>query len=163
MTGDRPAAPGSPLAGIRERLAQQREKLFTDLAVPRWPEKMGIDAVVRFKPVPHTLIDQAVKKARRSKDPEAAVIANSRVLVEACLGVYYRDRDGELTSFNPDGDAPRFDNVLGAIIGAEETEGAIGVVRKFYFTDGDIASTSTALAEFSGYTNADLLEDAQGE
>lgn len=160
---EQPAAPSSPLAGLRDRLEAQQSKLFKDLPVPRWAERMGIDAVVRFKPIPLKLIQAQQKWASKSRDEDAALLANARILVEACLGVYYRDNNGELHSFNPDGDPPRFDPDLAAIIGADEVDGALGVVRKLYFSDGDIVATAEAVAAFSGYTNSDLIAAAQGE
>lgn len=153
----RPAAAASPLAGLRERRAKVRQALHLDLAVPRYDPPV----YVRFKPVSDARVSSINKTLEKSKDPEKVVLANARVLAEACVGVFEVDGDGDPVSIDPEdreGDWPRFDERLGQLLGIADAAAATVVIRELYATDGDIISTATRLAEWSGYSLAELEE-----
>lgn len=157
QAGARPAAPGSPLASLRDRREKAREELHLDLAVPR----LEPPVYVRFAPVEQSQINRINERHRKSKDKDKDVIINALVLTEACRGVF-EVIDGESVSVNPggrDGDWPRFDPELADLLGLnpDETK-AVDVVRGLYLTDGDIIATASRLAEWSGYSMADLEE-----
>jgi hypothetical protein len=158
--GLRPAAAGSPLAGLRARREKAQQELFLDLQVPR----LDPPVFVRFAPAVQSQIDRANKRHEKSKDADKNVIVNAVILAEACRGVF-EVIDGEPVSVDDadrDGDWPRFDGQLADLLGLDgESVQAVDVVRGLYLTDGDIIATAAKLAEWSGYSLEDL-EERQG-
>lgn len=153
--GPRPAAPGSVLASLRDRREKARQELHLDLAVPR----LDPPVYVRFAPVEQSQINRINKRHEKSKDKDRDVIINAVILAEACRGVF-EVIDDEPVSVDPDardGDWPRFDELLADMLGLD-TDKASDVVRGLYLTDGDVIATATRLAEWSGYSIAELEE-----
>lgn len=149
--GERAAAPSSQLAGLRARRQQVVDKLYTDLAVPRYDPAV----FVRFSPIADHKVNAINKQAGKSKDPERDVVANAKALADVCVGVF-EVIDGEEVSIDPDdrhGDWPKFDARLAELLGMSgDASNASTVVRGLYFTDGDIMSTAQKVAEWSGYS-----------
>lgn len=160
--GQRPAAPTSALAGIRDRRQKVVAELFTDLEVPRYDPPI----YVRFGPIPDTRIEALNKQTAKSKDPAKNVVANAVALAEVCLGVF-EVIDGEKVSVDPEnrssdpGDWPRFNDHLAALLGLEGATKAADVVRGLYATDGDLLSTSGRVTEWSGYS-LDGVDELEG-
>lgn len=158
-TGPRRAAPSSALASLRARRDKAREQLHLDLAVPR----LDPPVYVRFAPVEQSQITRINDRHKKSKDKDRDVIINAVILAEACRGVF-EVIDDETVSVNPDdrdGEWPRFDPDLAELLGLNPDESkATDVVRGLYLTDGDIIATASRLAEWSGYSVADLEEHA---
>jgi hypothetical protein len=159
----RPAAPSSPLAGLRAKRAEALAKLHHDLQVPRWSDDGGIEIWVRYAPVSPTTISAVVTARRKSKAKDWMVAANADVLAIACLGVYAVDptspdtklslRDGD-----PHGDWTKFDADLAYSLGLDGISSvedakaltAATVVRGLYLTEGDLTSAANALTTWSG-------------
>jgi hypothetical protein len=157
--GPRPAASGSALASLRARREQAKDDLHLDLAVPR----LDPPVYVRFAPVEQALIDRANKRHEKSKAQDKNVVINAVILADACQGVF-EVIDGEEVSVDDrdrDGEWPRFDEQLADLLGVDATKAA-DVVRALYLTDGDVIATATKLADWSGYSLADLEERAEG-
>lgn len=158
--GEVPAAPGSPLASLRERREVAVSKLFTDRVVPRLEPAT---VWVRYKPIPQRRIEAANKQAAASKDKDRDVIANAAVLAEACLGVF-EDLDGKLVSIDPedrDGDWPTFNDRLAELLGVRAGK-AGDIVRGLYLTDGDVISTVREVVKWSGFVDEQLERDDEG-
>lgn len=154
--GEVPAAPTSMLAGLRAQREKIRANLFIDIPVPRYE---GIR--VRFRPAPQGLVTKIMNAADKSKDVDSGVIANAQVLAHCALGVYEVDEDGKPKG-SPDS-WPIFGHDLAEAIGVPEAgSSAVAVVRALYATDGDIAATAAALAEWSGYTAEAVAADYEG-
>jgi hypothetical protein len=152
---ERPAAPGSALSSLRARRQKAAEELHLDLAVPRLDPPVW----VRFAPVEQGLIDRANKRHEKSKAQDKNVVINAVILADACRGVF-EVIDGEEVSIDDndrDGEWPRFDDQLADLLGVEAGK-ASDVVRALYLTDGDVIATATKLADWSGYSLADLEE-----
>lgn len=154
--GEVPAAPTSALAGLRSQREKIRANLFIDIPVPRYE---GV--LVRFRPVPQGLVKKIMSAAEKSKDADAGVIANAQVLAHCAVGVFQLDAHGKPAG-DPE-DWPVFGHELAELIGVPEVGGsAVAVVRAVYATDGDIAATAAALAEWSGYTAEAAAADYEG-
>jgi hypothetical protein len=151
----------SVLGSLKERREQIVEESYIDLPVPRWHDP---EVVVRYKPVPHTV----VRKAMNNNVPDkrkgnAEVEANCEVLIYGCVGVFAR-LDGHEYSMRPgdeNGTWTTFDEDLAENLGCNPS--AIEVVRKLYITDGDILSAASKVGEFSGYREQYADEEALGE
>jgi hypothetical protein len=154
--GEVPAAPSSALAGLRAQRDKIKATLFIDIPVPRYS---GV--LVRFKPAPQGLVTKIMNAAEKSKDADAGVIANAQVLAHCAVGVFQLDDLGK--PLGDPSDWPVFGHELAELIGAPEAGGtAVAVVRALYATDGDIAATAAALAEWSGYTAETVAADYEG-
>lgn len=157
-----PAAPDSPLAGLRERRKKIADELFVDYAIPRYAPPV----YVRFRPIEDAQAQKINKESGKSKDNDINVVANASALAHACIGVF-EVIDGQAVSIDPDdrstdpADWPTFDARLGQLLGLPEATGAVSVVRALYFTDGDILATSGRLAEWSGYS-IQAVEEREG-
>lgn len=162
-----PIVPPAPtvIGSLREKRAEARKKLVTDIKVPRTVELLGLDIRVRFSPLSSARLEQAAKSAEKSKSPDRNVAANAAALADACVGVFYVV-DGEEKSLDdqdPNGDWPKFDQRLAEILGMDSGPvKAADVVRELYFTDGDITSVAGELTEWSGFTGRGLEEDFAG-
>ncbi|MDI6911482.1 hypothetical protein [Nocardioides sp.] len=153
--GERAAAPGSALAGLRRRREEAAAKLYLDLAVPR----LDPPVYVRYKPVDQRTLDLANKRARESKDPDRLVIANAVALSHACIGVF-GEVDGQPEG-NPE-DWPKFDSRLRELLGLPEDASAVETVRTLYLTDGDVIAAASELAEWSGMVARRTDEEIAG-
>lgn len=151
----RPAAPGSALSSLRARRAKAREELHLDLAVPR----LDPPVYVRFAPVDDGRVKAINKRFEKSKDKDRDVLINAAVLAEACRGLFEVIDNQEVSVDDSDreGEWPRFDDQLADLLGIEAGK-ASDVVRALYLTDGDVIATATRVAEWSGYSMADLEE-----
>lgn len=156
--GERPAAPGSPMRSLRARRDAARNKLHTDLAVPRYDPPV----YVRFRPLSQGEIDAAQKTHEKSRDRDRTVIANAGLLANACLGIFEIDEDGQEVGVgctDPGADWPRFDKDFSEQVSDVPLTRASDIVRALYFTDGDVIATAARLTEWSGY-NTEQLERA---
>lgn len=157
-----PAADGSTLALLRDRVATAKKKLQLDLEVPR----LDPPVFVRFKPPTQKRIEAAnelARKLRNQKGGEAVIIANAGLLADVCLGVF-EVIDGREVSIDPedrDGDWLKFGPRLAELLGLK-TNKASDVVRALYLTDGDIISTSDKLAVWSGHAAEAFERDTEG-
>lgn len=151
----RPAASGSPLSSLRARRDTARQRLHLDLEVPR----MDPPVYVRYSPLPHGRITAITKRFEKSKDADRDVLANAAILAEACQGIYevIDGREVSVDDRDRDGDWPRFDDRLAELLGITAGK-ASDVVRGLYLTDGDVIATASRLAEWSGYSAAELEE-----
>lgn len=159
-TGDRPAAPGSVLASLRDRRKAAEQKLHLDLRVPR----LEPPVFVRFRPVTQAEINRINTQHAKSKAKDVDVIINAVSLSTACIGVF-DEVDGKLRSIDPEGDAdeaPRLDERLAQLLELPEGSTAVEVVRGLYLTDGDIISTGARLAQWSGYAWQDVERESEG-
>lgn len=156
---EQPAAEGSVLATLRERREAAKQKLTKDLAVPR----LDPPVYVRFKPLATRRLNAANKQAAASSDKDAEVIANAGILAEACVGVFQVIDGAEVSidDSNLDGEWPRFDKRLAALLGVKAGK-ASEVVRALYLTDGDIISTVNDLGVWSGFAREQLERDSEG-
>lgn len=169
-TGERAAAPTSALTNLRQRREKAVKRLWVDLKVPRLDDDGGPPVYVRYKPAPEHRVEAINKQNEKSKDREKNVIANASVLADCCLGVFAvighePDDDGvdqpirvSIDDEDPHGEWPRFDEHLAQILGVPDAVRADQVVRGLYLTDGDILSTATKLAQWSGYSLNDVEE-----
>ena len=158
------AAPGSPLASLRDRRSKARNDLFLDLPVPRYDPPI----FVRFKPLEQTKIAAGQKEIDvRKKDRDVLLRVNAGFIATACLGVF-EVVDGEKVSVDPDTrstdpeDWPKFGPELAALLGEEDTDRAVEVVQALYLTDGDILATAAEIAAWSGYSGEQLDQDFEG-
>lgn len=152
----RPAAPGSPLASLRERRARAAAELWIDLEVPR----LDPPVYVRFAPVPLSEITRVGRKFEKYRGPDKDLRINATLMAQACRGVWEHDDDGEAVSIDPedrDGSWPCFDERLAGLLGEVSTT-AVDVVRALYLTDGDVIATGAKLSEWSGYATDELRE-----
>jgi hypothetical protein len=154
----------SPFDGLLAKLAKAREELTLDLEVPRWHDEFGFRVVVRYAPLTPGYVTGVAQKFAKATDAERMVLVHAQCLVHCCRGVYLVEDDGTKLAFNsdnPDGPWPRFDGESGAdlarTIGAnpEASLGgsAIDVVKRLYFTEGDLLLAANELAVWSGETN----------
>lgn len=167
----------SPLGSLKKRRAQIADKLFLELKVPRWdtPDadgERGPEIWVRYRPAAPS---GAAKKAEQfnrmggKKPDDWAVQLNAQVLVQCCEAVYAVQGDapeeGEedarpkisLREGDPYGTLTKFDPDLADALGIENAN-AQAVVRKLYFTEGDLIAAANKLMEWSGVAN-DEAED----
>ena len=103
------------------------------------------------------------KRFRGLKDKNKTVIRNAAVLVEACMGVFERDDDGDPIGLNDKPEPatwPKFDAELAEIVGAPTDGSAVDTVRETYLTGYDIINTAVRLLEWSGLEP--LAEDDSG-
>ncbi|BBH17503.1 hypothetical protein Back2_17900 [Nocardioides baekrokdamisoli] len=157
-------APGSLLSSIRDRRAKAKEELFIDYPVPGYEPKI----FVRYAPLDQPTIATGYKVIEnKKKDQDAVMRVHATFLVNACIGIYELDDDGDPISIDPEDRSPdpadwvKFDHRLAEILGDDVTRAA-DIVRALYIKDGDVLATSNKLSEFSGYTGEQLDEDYEG-
>lgn len=161
ITGERPAAAGSPLGSLRARREQKIAKLFKDIEVPRWDE-VGPPVFVRFKPVADERVTAITKRFEKSKDRNKDVIVNALILSEGCVGVYQLI-EKKLVSIDEGNAPPTFNERLAELLGLDDTSGGVvDIARALYFTDGDLLGCSSKLAEWSGYTLDETDREIEG-
>lgn len=148
------APAGSALNGLLARRKKALAGLPIDLRVPRYDPPI----FVRFRPLEPEDVEGTEKRFRNLKSKDKTTIRNAAVLVEACLGVFEKDDDGEPVGLNGETDEakwPKFDYRLAELLEIDTKE-AIDTVRELYLTGYDIVSTATKLLEHSGL---EALED----
>lgn len=157
----KPAAPSSQLSRLRDRRQKVVDALQIDYAVPRYDPPIW----VRFRPVGDGEASRINKSIEKSKDDEVNVIANAKILANACLGVF-EIIDGKEVSLDPENpdELTKFDERLARELGLPESARGVDVVRALYATDGDVIATAQRLSEFSGYSlaNVEEREDREG-
>jgi hypothetical protein len=99
--------PASPLAGIRERLAEKRVAVTQDVPLP---EALEDELAVRYQPLPYEKAEQI--RGRNDKALDAAM----DVLINACRCILYRVGD-KWEPLEQDGKLVRFDRRLAAALG----------------------------------------------
>lgn len=154
-SGERPAASGSALSGLRARRQKAVEELHLDLPVQR----LDPPVYVRFAPATQSQIEAITKRYSKSKDKDKTVTVNALILAHYCRGVF-EVIDGEEVSVDESdrsGEWPRFDERLAELLGLE-SDRAVDVVRGLYLTDGDVIATAGKLADWSGYSIEELEE-----
>lgn len=153
----------SVLGNLRALRDDLLEHSYKDLKVPRWSEP---ELYVRYRPVKHSIIraamdvgDSKVAARRGAKELKA----NIDVLISGCVGVFalMNGKRYSLRPGDPNGSWTTFDADLAENLGCGQT--ASEVVRALYIAEGDILSAATALAQFSGYTEAEADEAVEGE
>lgn len=159
------AAEGSALSSLRQRRKEVKSRLFFDLEVPRYDPPI----YVRYKPVSQQKIEDTYKRTDKLRGENRTVTTNAIILAEACVGVF-EIIDGERVSVDPEdrgGEWPKFEKRLGELLTDIEdgerppTKGS-EVVRKLFFTDGDIIATAQDLATKSGYAQEQLELEPEG-
>jgi hypothetical protein len=156
----------SVLQQLKNRHEEIKQNDYIDLPVPRWSDP---EILVRYQAVDHGVIrkgGQEVDKAPARRKPDTEVNANCDVLARACVRVFARI-DGEEFSLKPGeprGDFTKFDRDLAENLGLDpDQSSARQVIRKLFFTDGDILSHAQKVAEFSGYREQEADEGLSGE
>lgn len=150
-----PAAPGSALAGLRERREKAVKALYLDLQVPR----LDPPVYVRYGPLPKPIIDQANKQIVDGKAEDREVVAKAVALSHVCLGVF------GLVDGKPEGSPntwPKFDPQLAELLGLPSDCGAVQVVRSLYLTDGDILAALAEVSEWSAQSERRISEETEG-
>lgn len=159
--GDLSAPTGSGLAAIRGRRAKAVADLTIDLPVPRSEDIFGQRVIVRFRPITDAERRRAEKASAKKKGDDVDVLVNAQVLAVAALGIFTPVERDDPESWM------RFDRDLAGLI-LDEDPAEVGVansaevVRLLYATEGDILATGAKLAEFSGYSLAEIEEDDAG-
>lgn len=164
-----PTGPTSPLDLLRGKRPALQEKLFLDLAVPRWDEQLpGRKLWVRYRPGNPALFSAALARRERENDeaqrrsgrgdPDWSVKANADVLVDACVAVYDLPADehppeGEL----PPGDYPTFGSEgLSDALGTSHN--AVETALSLYVTKGDLLLAASQLMNWSGQTSEEVTQ-----
>ncbi|HEU5046069.1 MAG TPA: hypothetical protein VFT75_18260 [Nocardioidaceae bacterium] len=158
----------SVLSQLKQKREQVVAKAYKDLRVPRWGEP-GTDTpeiYVRYRPVHHRIIRRAFDATETKKADKVAAAelrANIDILLAGCVGVFAMI-DGERYSLrpgDPHGSWTGFDQDLAENLGCGDS--ATDTVKALYISDGDILSAASAVAEFSGYKEAEADEETAGE
>ena len=163
---------GSPLASLRARREALQEKLYLDLKVPRWDDDGGPAIYVRYNPSSPAFLGKTIEKAKKQKPrpDDWMVNANADALIQSCVAVFAiedgtppekatREQQLSLRDGDPAGDWTRFDPDLGFSLGVEGVQSARAVVRKLYFTEGDLLAAASRLVEWSGVAAPEADED----
>ena len=163
--GEEPQADSSlsVLGQLKKRREEVKQGEHIDLPVPRWDSPR---IVVRYGPVNHESfkkLSAQVNRATEKSQARVEVDGNCDILIQACRGVFavvngeryslrQGDHEGEWTKFDPD-----LAENLGCGNSARE------VVKALYITEGDILSTASKIAEFSGYKEQEADDSIMGE
>lgn len=154
--GETPAAPTSGLAALRGERKKIEAGLHLDLRVPRYETPL----YVRYKPMSSAQMSRISERTRKSNAPDAIARGNAQILAECAVGVFELDGKGkpvgtpeEWVTIGPD---------LAEQLGQPELKTASDVIRALFFTDGDITSTVNRVTEWSGYANAEGVEEYSG-
>lgn len=156
----------SILGQLGKRRQEILDKEFLDLEVPRWKDPQ---IIIRYRPVPNEHFVRASDKIERAqpKDrPKLTVDVNTDVLIRGCVAVIARIGDGNdysLRPGDPHGEPTSFDRDLAENLGLPDGATARQVVKELFLVDGDIMSHATALAQFSGYKEAEADDKVTGE
>lgn len=155
----------SILSQLGERREQIRMRETLDLPIPRWSDP---EIIVRYRPIEHAQIrraQQAVEKAPKRDQFEAEVNGNIDLLIRGCDSVVARidGQDYSLKPGEPKGEFTKFDKDLAENLGLAEDATARQVVRKIFFTDGDIMSHAAGLVQWSGYRETEADSELAGE
>jgi hypothetical protein len=149
-TEERDVPASSPLASLREQIAQARAKRVRDLDVP---DLDGV--VVRVRALSQQEMDEATK-------PTNTLVANANVLMAACVGIFRRDGD-RLVDIRPDGGAYvdddgkvvgeplRFNYELVEMLGLDPQTAWWESVPSLFVTDGHLIAAGNAVVDLSGY------------
>lgn len=153
----------SVLGQLKKRREDIRQGDHIDLSVPRWDNPR---IVVRYGPVDHeafkklgAMVDRSPEKARSKVE----VDGNCDILIKACKGVFavINGERYSLRTGDHEGEWTKFDEDLAENLGCGHS--AREVVRSLYITEGDILSTASKIAEFSGYKEQEADQDTLGE
>jgi hypothetical protein len=156
-------SPLSVLGNLKSRREDIKQGEHIDLPVPRWDTPR---LVVRYGPIDHDsfkrmsgMIDRAPDKVRS----KAEVDGNCDILIKACKGVYavVNGERYSLRTGDHEGEWTKFDDDLADNLGCGHS--AREVVKALYITDGDILSTASKIAEFSGYREQEADDSIVGE
>ncbi|MGX9348159.1 hypothetical protein [Microbacterium sp. KNMS] len=153
--GEVPAAPSSPLAGLRAERERIEAELHLDLRVPRWE----IPVYVRYRSPEQDEIKRINSNAEKAKDKDGQ-FAEAILLAQCCLGVFQRDENGK--PIGEPGDWPKFDGDLAEMLGKPGLERSVAVVRALFFTDGDIMAQAATLTRWAGFAEAQAIEEYEG-
>lgn len=157
----------SILGNLRSRREEIAEKLHLDLRVPNWDDPA---IYVRYGAIDHAYIARSrdrIEKAKSNRRGELELESNVDLLIRACVAVYAKlegdDTEYSLREGDPEGELTAFDPDLAENLGLERDATAREVVRRLFFTDGDIFSHAQKVVEFSGYREAEADEAIRGE
>lgn len=146
------------LNSLRSQRKKIRDELTLDLAVPEY-----VNAYVRFRPVEPEFVRRAWRKREKAGD-KGPLLAHADVLVEACVGVFMLDENGNEVSAAEDGNPewPRFDARLAEAMGEPDIDSAVQVAIEFYPKKYHVLSTATKVLEWSGMSQEDIEERYRG-
>jgi hypothetical protein len=152
VTEPTPDDSATQLGRIRARRQAIVKDLHLDLKVPRWDDEGDFPPVyARYRPIPISRLQKLAARAEQDKHDDAVMLAEAALLVELCDGVFMV-QDGQRVSFDPQGepdDWPKPGPRLAAVLGLDGDLGSPEVLRKLYFTDGDLVEASRTLQVFS--------------
>jgi hypothetical protein len=150
------------LLSLKARRSEIAQKLWVDLKVPRWEAP---EVFVRYGPIDTVKIDKAVLNRQKSNKEDWSLAANADILIGSCQGVYAcldgdRDRKYSLRENDENGSWTKFDPDLARQLGLDpDVTKAVDVVRKLYFTDGDLIAASNEVFNFSSESNERIDTD----
>lgn len=154
--GETKAAPTSGLAALRAERKKIEDSLHIDLRVPRYETPL----YVRYKPMETGQMQRISERARKSKAPDAVARGNAQMLAECAVAIYELGSDGEPVG-TPD-EWIKIGPELAEHLGQPELKSATDVILALFLTDGDITSTVNRLTEWSGFANAEGVEEHSG-
>lgn len=164
VAGNASAVPAtSPLAGIARRLETAKSGQHLDLRVPGYRDELGIDLVVRYRPLSNAITGPLAEAAEKSKNSRRMIVLNAKALANACIGIFYLDADGKECAFSddPDGPWPTFDRTVAALIEKPWVSPST-LVEDLFFTDDQIIATGTELQRWSSGEIAAREKDQAG-
>lgn len=141
-----PEPPNTPLAHLKRKIADARAKRYFD-----HPVKGVEEIVIRFGTVGP---DELAKITERRKDAprdEQAFLLNADILIASCLGIYERDREGNLQTsgqYLKAGDEP----LTFATLNLVEDGSTVEQVAALFTSEGDVIGLGDRIVTFSGYT-----------
>jgi hypothetical protein len=153
----------TPLRSIRERRENLVDGLYLDHQIPRWHDP---ELFVRLNPVVTKRLNARVKarEVQGKKDDKIdwQLLANCDLLVDCCAGIYavWPDNPDVKASLDGKDEWSLFDQRTAVALGVEnEAQWPEQLVRKVFFTDGDIITAANALINWSNAGAAKADED----
>ena len=153
----------TPLRSLKDRRQQLNKALFLDHPVPRYSDPQ---IFIRLLPVVAKKLNAGVKKrevqGKRDEKIDWQLLANCDLLVECCDGIYaiWPDAPDDKVSLDGADNWSKFDERTAIALGVEqEAQYPDAVVRKLFFTDGDLISAANALLEWSNNAGVKADED----
>lgn len=113
---ERETVPGSPISRLREVRQEVAQRTTVDLDVPGYQGLL----IARYEPIPYDVETRATRRALQHEgDPDAITQAAADCLISACVGMYYRDEQGEVQPLMWEQEQVRFDKGLAAVLDLE--------------------------------------------
>ncbi len=153
----------TPLRSLKVRRAELVENLYLDHPVPRYSDPQ---VFIRFHAVESKKLNASVKSRENQgkRDPKIdwQLLANCDLLEECCEGIYaiWPDAPDEKVALSGSGHWSKFDQETAIALGVEkEALYPTDVVRKLFFTDGDLIAAANALLIWSNEASQKSDED----